>query len=348
MKRMDIIPHSQPWIGDAEKKAVIEVMDSAMLSSGSVTNNLEAYLAEYLQKKHALFTGNGSQAQTLLLLGMGVGLGDEVILPSYVCNKVYKAVEITGATPVLADIGDRWLMEPENVKPLISPRTAAIVLPHVYGLNGWSEKFREFNIPLIEDICQSLGHTNKNWRTGTYTDYAFTSFHGTKPLGAGEGGMLFINDSKLFEKILKIRRKNAMYTLGTEMVAATALSQFQRYDAILKRRREIADYYNQNLPEKLNREMKALTASSMNFRYILKSEKGFEHIKTTFMDRGIHVRKGVDNLIHREKGKEDLEFPNSTSAFESTISIPLLPQLSNEEVKYIVSVTNELFNKHIL
>lgn len=342
------IPHSQPWISEAEKIAVMEVMDSAMLSSGSVTNKLEAFLAEYLQKKHSLFTGNGSQAQTLLLLGMGVGLGDEVILPSYVCNKVYKAVEITGATPVLADIGNRWTIEPEHVKPLINPRTAAIVLPHVYGLNGWAEKFMEFNVPVIEDICQSLGHSDKNARTGSYTGYAFTSFHGTKPVGAGEGGMLFINDSKQFEKILKIRRNNAMYTLGTEMAAATVLAQMQRYESILQRRREIAEYYNTNLPEALNRKMQNLTSSSMNFRYLLHSEKEFDSIKKAFIERGIHVRKGVDNLIHRETGREDAEFPNSTAAFEQTVSIPLLPQSSDEEIQYIVSVTNELFEKNII
>lgn len=343
-----MILHSQPNITQSELLALQEVLNSAMLSSGDKTTQLEKQLAAYLNKKHALITGNGSQAEVLILLALGIGPGKEVILPSYVCNKVYKAVEITGAKPVLVDIGLNWLMEPSNVAPYLQKNTAAILLPHVYGYNGWQQNFEQFNVPIIEDICQSLGHNHLPFRTGTYTDFAFTSFHGTKPMAAGEGGMVFVNDEEVFAKIVQIRNTNPLFTKSTEMVASLALSQFNRYGDLLKRRDEIATFYNNNIEPTLTESSQDRLLKSMHFRYILKSNKDFDLIKAEYYKAGIHVRKGVDNLIHREIGLSDDAFPNSTNAYNTTVSIPLLPQLTQTQCEHIVGTTNSLFQVGIL
>jgi dTDP-4-amino-4,6-dideoxygalactose transaminase len=313
-----------------------------MLSQGPVTAELERELAQYLNKNFALFTGNGSQAQALILMAKGVGPGSEVILPSYVCHKVYSAIEITGATPVLTDIGDNWVMTPAEVKKAITSKTKAIILPHVYGINAWTEEFNDFGIPVLEDICQSLGHNNAAFRTGTYTPFAFTSFHGTKPMGAGEGGMMFVNDETLFHKILEIRESNPLITDGNELVAAVALSQFKRYNSILNRRKEIAEFFMNSINPELWQNMKMVSEKSMYFRFLLKSTRPFESIKQEFYKRGIHVRKGVDNLIHREIGLSDNLFPNSTRAYETTVSIPLLPQLTHDQLLSVTDAVEEI------
>jgi perosamine synthetase len=343
-----LIPHSQPNITPSELLAMQEVLNSAMLSSGENTAELEKQLAAYLNKNHALMTGNGSQAQVLILMALGIGPGKEVILPSYVCDKVYKAVEITGAKPVLVDIGLNWLMEPNNVVPYLQKNTAAIILPHVYGYNAWQQGFEQFNVPIIEDICQSLGHNHLPFRTGTYTDFAFTSFHGTKPLAAGEGGMVFVNDEKVFGKLVQIRNSNPLFTKSTEMVASLALSQLNRYADVLKRRGEIAAFYNNNIESALTESSQDSLVQSMHFRYILKSNKDFEVIKAEYYKAGIHVRKGVDNLIHREIGLSDDTFPNSTNSYNTTVSIPLLPQLTQAQCEHIVATTNDLFKAGVL
>jgi dTDP-4-amino-4,6-dideoxygalactose transaminase len=343
-----LIPHSQPIVTNLETDAVLGVLNTALLSSGENSAELEQELAKYLNKEHALFTGNGSQAQTLIMQAIGVGPGKEVILPTYVCSKVAKAVEILGAKPIIVDIGDSWLLEPQNVRNKINENTAAIILPHVYGFNAWSEDFLQWGIPVIEDICQSTGSNNANLRTGTYTDFAFTSFHGTKPLAAGEGGMLFVNDSNLFEKIKQIRKSNPLYTLGTEMASALALSIFKQYDKILAKRQEIANIYTANIDQSLVEHYKSGTLKSMSFRYILKSNGNFDAIRIAYLNEGIHVRKGVDSLVHREFKFADNEFPKSVKAFETTVSIPILPHLTAEQVNHIVETTNKLHKAGVL
>ncbi|MBS3912920.1 MAG: DegT/DnrJ/EryC1/StrS family aminotransferase [Bacteroidetes bacterium] len=341
---MNYIPHSQPWITEAEESAVQAVMQSALLSKAEGITAFEKKMAEHLNKKFALFTGNGSQAQALILMAMELAMDDEVILPSYVCKKVYDAVIFAGATPVLCDIGTDWLMTPEEVAQKISGKTRAIILPHVVGLNGWNADFNSFGIPVLEDICQSFSDQDG---PGTYTNFAFTSFHGTKPIAAGEGGMLFVNDENIYSKILKIRKEIPVFTVGNELTSAVANTLLERWNVILQRRKEIAELYHFHLPQRLN--MKFLKQkNATNFRYLLQSDKDFQSIRLAYLDKGIHVRQGIDNLIHRDIGLSDTEFPNSSFLFQTTVSIPILPQLKEEEIQHIISVTKEFAEKEII
>lgn len=344
---MNIIPHSQPWITALELDAVHAVMKRSMLSRAEEMQELENRMGKYLNKKHALFTGNGTQAQWLILMGMGIGPGDEVILPSYVCRKVYTAVKLTGATPVLCDIGKDWVMTIEKTKEKVSARTRAVLLPHVYGLNAWNDGFAELGVPVIEDICQSFGHLDKANCTGTHTGAAFVSFHGTKPIAGGEGGMLFVNGNGLFEKIQEIRSAHPFISFGSNTVAAGLLAQFDHYKEALRKRNAIAKRYNTELPDALNADQKRLTDSSMNFRYVLKSKKDFEKIRQKFMEKNIHVRKGVDNMIHRDEALEG-DFPNTETCFATSVSIPILPQMGDKEIQRVVEAVNGMYEQGLL
>lgn len=342
------IPHSQPSIGPDEQAAVKAVLGSSMLSRGGVTKSLEDKLSDYLDKKYALFTGNGTQAQMLLLKAMNIGAGDEVILPTYVCDKVLKGVIAVGATPVLCDVDERGLMDEARIASKINPATKAIILVHIFGLNAWSDNLLHFNIPIIEDICQSFGHNDVRLRTGTHTQYAFTSFHGTKTIGAGEGGMLFVNDSEVFQRILEEKARSGFFTSGTDVIASIVLSIFQRYPAILERRQWIANRFNKELHPDLAEFMIRHGNDGMNFRYIIRSKGNWNHIQEAFLEKGIHVRKGVDALLHRSLGMNDELYSNAVQVFNATVSIPLLPQLLAEDISHIILFSNELHERGIL
>ena len=105
-----MIPHSQPWITEHDKILMGSLLDSRMLSNGVLMSKLELELAQYLNKKYAIFTGNGTQAQVLILKALGIGPGDEVILPTYVCDKVLKGILFVGATPVFCDVNGHWCL----------------------------------------------------------------------------------------------------------------------------------------------------------------------------------------------------------------------------------------------
>lgn len=340
-----MIPHSQPWISEAELAAGLRVMQSAMLSRGEEVAALEAEMAGYFGKRFALFTGNGSQAQTLILGAMGTGPGDEVVLPTYVCHKVADAVKLTGATPVLCDVGEYWNATPETVSSVCTVRTTAVVLPHVNGINAWKPAFGELGVPVIEDICQCIGDNHLKGQAGTNTSWAFTSFHGTKCIGSGEGGMLLTDDEEQFKKVLTLRRENPLYTAGTELSAAIARAQLKRYADILERREEIARRYNTGLPETLTAAYRSLGTDSMKFRYLLKIRTSHMQARTAFAAAGIHVRQGIDHLIHRDMGLDDARFPNAVSLFSNTLSIPLLPQMTDEQVAHVITTINNLYKQ---
>ena len=319
-----------------------------MLSRGEQMLSMEHAMAEYLNKKHALFTGNGTQAQMLLLKSLGIGPGDEVILPTYVCDKVWKGVVAIGAIPVLCDVGENGVMTHAQLLPKITTKTKAIILVHIFGINAWTRELADFNIPIIEDICQSFGSIEPKKRTGTYTNYAFTSFHGTKALGLGEGGMLFLNDASQFENIKDLKASMGFVTSGTEIIAAMGNIQFSRYQSGLERRREIALEYLRGIPNELNTWAKATANGSMHFRYVLSSNKDWETIRKAYLEHGIHVRKGVDSLLHRTYGFRDDEFPVATQLFNQAVSIPILPQLTEAQAHHIINRTNLLFQQGFL
>lgn len=343
-----MILHSQPWIIKQDQDSVKACLASAMLSKGSVTAELEQKLAASLNKKYAVFTGNGTQAQLLLLMALGIGEGDEVILPTYVCDKVLKGVLALNATPVLCDTGMDGNMTPETIAEKITPSTKAIILVHIFGRNAWTDDMDKLGIPIIEDVCQSLGHLNENFRTGTHTNMAFTSFHGTKCLPAGEGGMLFVNGDDVYEKILQLKARSGYITSGTDLVSSLVLSQFYRYDTILKNRLALAEAYNHSIDSRLVETEKQLFHSGMHYRYVLTSKGDWNAIQQAYLEQGIHVRKGVDSLLHRQLGLSDAAFPNAVQAFETAVSIPILPQLTQNQAEHIVEVTQQLAKKGIL
>lgn len=339
-----MIPHSKPWISPSEESSALERIRLGALSKSEKTILFQKALAQYLQKDFSITTGNGTQALYLILNYLKIGAGDEVILPSYVCDKVYFGIQQTGAQPVLCDTGPNWVMTFESVQDKITTKTKAIVLVHIFGINAWSNKFTEFNIPIIEDICQSFGHNELAYRTGTYTQFAFGSFHGTKPFYTGEGGFLAVNDESAYQKILEIKHKSGLISEMTDVQSAMGLSLLNRYGDILKRRKFIANYYFNHIQFVSTQPLKLTAESNMFFRFPLLSNLDFKSAAQDFIDKGVHIRKGVDALIHRMIGLSDSLFPNTVNCFNCTISIPILPQMNIEEMDIVVDAANEILN----
>lgn len=344
-----MIPHSQPWITEDDKSTLSKLMDTKMLSKGEVMSNLKKSFANYLNKNYTLFTGNGTQAQVLLLKALGIGEGDEVIVPTYVCDKVLKAIIFVGATPVICDVNGFWVMDEHTIAQKISKKTKAIILVHIFGINAYTDNLRQFNVPIIEDICQSIGE-NEGVKTGTFTDFAFASFHGTKMLAAGEGGMLFVNSKEVYENCLNFQNKLGIFNKGTDLIASLLINQLNRIEKNIMHRKSIASRYTKELPQELVRKFIEMPLKTMYFRYLLNTNKDFDEIKNAYQSEGIAVRRGVDALLHLEYSKYSNggTYNNSEELFKSTVSIPILPHLSDKQVSHIISTTHKLFQKGII
>lgn len=337
---MQNIPHSKPWITKVEIAAISTMLPSLMLSQGKKTRMLERRLASWLNANDGVGVASGSAAIVLALHGLAVGKGDEVIVPTYVCRSVLEAVITAQAIPVLCDVGPNWVMTAIEAKRHISSKTKAIIVPHIYGIFADIDSFRHLQVPIIEDCAQALDAYKKRSAKG---DVVVLSFHPTKCLAAGEGGMAISSDEKILNRMRAYRDGDSaiyasrLFSPLSDIASSLVLAQLDRYEDGLLRRREIASAYisviDSCCPNILNKEA---LRNSMFFRFPLCVNGGLNSCQQDFADVGIQVRKGVDELLHRGSGQLDQMFPVAVDLFNTTISVPIYPALSSDEERRCV------------
>ena len=229
-------------------------------------NRFEALFKQHLGVSHAIATSSCTGALHMGIAALGIGPGDEVIMAD--TNWIATAAPIVhlGATPVFVDIlPDSWCIDPEEAEAAITPRTKAIVAVHLYGnlcdmdrLLAIGEKY---GIPIIEDAAEAIGSLHDGRRAGSMGAFGAFSFHGTKTLTTGEGGMFVTNDADLYERVLTLsnhgRTRGQTKQFWPDMVgfkykmsniqAAIGCAQMERIDSLIQRKREVFRTYQENL-----------------------------------------------------------------------------------------------------
>jgi UDP-4-amino-4-deoxy-L-arabinose-oxoglutarate aminotransferase len=349
-QRFSTIPHSMPHISSKDKAAVEAVLKSGMIAEGEVVEQFEQAVSKYLGMAGGVATSSGTTALFLALKCLDVGEGDEVVIPSYVCRSVWDAVSATGARPVLCDIGEDWCINIHTVEPHITRKTKAIILVHIFGIVADADPLLDLGIPIIEDCAQAFGARRGNKIAGTFGRISITSFQATKPFTTAEGGMALSNNENVLKKIRGLKKGvtdflalRYLYPM-TDLQAALGLSQLARYDEFLHRREEIANYYFSELKDLPLQLPRAIRDKSIFFRFPLRTKRDFEELKASFLLRGIHVRRGVDSLLHRQCGMKSDDFPGTERLFSETVCLPLYPALNNQHVKKIVTSCQEIFS----
>lgn len=333
-----MIPHSKPWITLDDQHAVNEIMNSGMIAEGYKVKQFEIILAEYLGANDVVATGSGTAAIIFALLSLEINTGDEVIIPTYVCDSVSKAVRAVGAIPVLCDVTEHWVMDPECVRNKITNRTKAIIVVHTFGIAADIEAFLELGIPIIEDSCQAFGGMYKGRPLGLTGTIGIFSFHATKCLTTGEGGAVVSRDVDIMNRIKKMKEQKVLPAPMTDLQAVLGISQLSRYNDFLKYRRRIAETYIEMLPPHFTEQIRKIKSRTMFFRFPLRMKWNdeFDDLKKWFDQRGIQVRRGVDELLHRRIGLVDREFENAVRCYNETLSIPILPFFTQENVNQII------------
>ncbi len=333
---MEEIVHSKPWISNEDEAAVRAVLTSGILAQGACCPRFEEEMSQWLGVSNGVGVGCGGAAIELALRALDCGPDAEVILPTYVCRTVLDAVVAVGAKPVICDVGPNWVVQKSNISPHITMRTRAIIVPHMYGGYADIQTIRELGYPVIEDAAQALGSSAQHAIQG---DLIVLSFHPTKCLTTGEGGMVLACDSTLIAKCRLGRDANES-TLGrqfaplSEIAAALGLSQLARYNEFLSRRRSIAHVYKNALKGQTGIEQDTTNPiDTMYFRFPLHRTGGVDRCQEAFRRHGIHVRRGVDRLLHRLMGTPDSEFPTAVAHFSTTVSLPIYPALHPHEIE---------------
>jgi perosamine synthetase len=262
-----MIPVAAPALVGNEKKYVLDCLESSWISSnGQYIERFESAFAEFCGVKHALSCSNGTVALHLALLALGIGTGDEVIVPTLTYVATANAVVYCGAKPIFVDSEpETWNLNPALLEDCITPRTKAIIVVHLYGhpvdMDAVMDVANKHGLFVVEDAAEAHGAEYKDRRVGSIGHISTFSFYGNKIITTGEGGMVVTDDDALAAKVRQLKGQGMdpshrywfpivgyNYRM-TNIEAAIGLAQLEKVDWHIARRREIVTQYIETLKD---------------------------------------------------------------------------------------------------
>tara|TARA_B110000908_G_scaffold80909_1_gene96973 strand:- start:27162 stop:28313 length:1152 start_codon:yes stop_codon:yes gene_type:complete len=254
----------EPWIDSKELEQLTKVIESTYVTEGPLTREFENLLQKYTGSKHVIAMANGSLAIFAALKAMGIGPGDEVIVPNLTFVATANSVILAGATPIFCEIYcDNFAIDLSQAERLVTKNTKAIIPVHLYGkpanMSDVNDFAKAFGISVIEDAAQGVGVFYKGQHTGTMSSIGVLSFYGNKTMTTGEGGVCLTNDDNLAKKLYKLknhgRSKKGTFiheTIGfnlsfSDLQAAVGIAQFHKLKDIIDKRFEIFNAYKAGL-----------------------------------------------------------------------------------------------------
>jgi len=347
---LKFIPHSRPFLDEEEIETVKRVLYSGYIAQGREVEKFEKKISRLTESKSACALCNGTTALRLTLEVLGIGKGEEVVLPDYTCTALLYAVLSLQAKPKIVDILSSHLqLDVEKFHASIGSRVKAVILPYMFGIIPKVEVYRREGVYLIEDGAQALG-TKKIGKIGKALIY---SFYATKMITTGEGGMVCSDETSLIEKIKDLREydKKDEYSLRfnykmTDIQAAIGVVQVEKVAGFIRRRKKIQRYYDDFF---LSQELAFKPAEIeewIPFRYLIKlSPETLDKVEKEYYAYGIEVKKPVYQLLHRYLKLPDNLYPESVKCYNSILSLPLYPALKDEEVEKVVESSKKIFKK---
>ncbi len=351
---------AKPQLDEAEIEAVSDVLRSGMIAQGQRVTDFEQAFAEYNGVEHAVAVNSGTAALHAALLAHGIGKGDEVITSPFSFIATANAVLFTGATPVFADIEpETFNIDPDLMAEKIGPRTKAIMPVHLYGHPAEMDAIRDIaedrHLLLIEDACQSHGATFGGKKVGSFGTGAF-SFYPTKNMTTSEGGMLTTNSKSVAEKARMIRAHGSAqrylhemlgYNLRmTDICAAIGLVQLQKLDRYTAQRQQNAEGLTKGLQDV--EDIKCPTVKDgcghVFHQYTVRTTRR-DDLAAYLNDKGIGTGIHYPIPIHRQPYYQELGYtdsmPISEKASREVLSLPVHPQLAEEDISHIISSVKE-------
>jgi perosamine synthetase len=328
----------------ADAQAVAAVVRSGRLSPSPVVEQFETAVAHTLGVSGAAAVSSGTAALYLALRALGVGPGDEVLLPSYVCSALLHATEATGATARLVEVDpETFNLAPDDARRRLRRRTKAVIVPHLFGLSADLKELLALGPPVIEDCAQTIGVSYHGRPVGSFGAAAICSFYATKLVAAGEGGIVASASSTLLAKVRDGRAYDERRRIASGfnfklsgLHAALGLSQLRRLPQMVSRRRQIARRYDgalAGLP--WSRPVWPDDRGHAYYRYVVRISGGVDHVMARLLAAGVTARRPVFRPIHRYLGQTG--FPVTDRLWREALSLPVYPGLTEQELRQIIS-----------
>lgn len=337
---------ARPDVGEAELAAVAEVLASGMLTMGPKVGELERALAAACGTADAVVVSSGTSALHLAILALGIGPGDEVIVPAYTFPATANAVELCGARAVLVDVdADTFNLRPELVVDALTPRTRAVLPVHLFGRPvDWEELQTAVpqEVALVEDAAGALGARYRGQPCGSLGLMACLSFHPRKIVTTGEGGAVTTDEAELADAVRRLRHHGIVprgevdipapglnYRLA-DILCAIGIPQVERLEQLLAARERVAAWYTERL-EHLVLTPSAAEGDRHGWQaYVVQLSRRDEALQALRAE-GIEVQIGTYALHRLGAYRDRGAFPGADRAFEDALALPFATTTTESE-----------------
>jgi UDP-4-amino-4-deoxy-L-arabinose-oxoglutarate aminotransferase len=383
--RQTFLPFTRPSITEAEIREVSETLRSGWITSGPRVVAFEKAFSAYVSAPFGIAVTSGTAGFHILLQALGIGPGDEVITPSLTWPSPVNMMEFVGARPVFADIDRQtFQLDPASVERVLTPQTKAIVPVHFAGqpcdLDAFQALCQKHNLILIEDAAHAIGTAYRGQRIGSQKNPAVFSFHAIKNLTTGEGGLITVSDERLRDRLVSLRfhgvdqdawkryaREAAKgydlfepgwkYNL-TDLQAALGLAQLRRIEEMNGRRAKLAELYDRlfdGIPEIIRPARVSYPSNHAWHLYTilidpertgLTREEFREEMRKRNIGTGLHFLAVHELSFYRERYRPSPELlRNSEYVAARIVSLPLFPDMREEDVVEVVEEIRDIFNE---
>ncbi len=360
----DFIMQMQPWFGDEEKRAISEYLDEGgFMTEFKRTEKFEQMIAEFTKSKHCIVVNNGTISLTLAAISLGIGPGDDVLVPNYTMIASPNSVKMIGANPVFVDVEDETLcMDVRLAEKALTKKTKAVMLVTANGrypkagIQAFKDLCKKQGLPLIEDAAQSLGSYFPDGKhIGVHGDIGSFSFSSPKIISTGQGGCLITDSDELANKLRRLKDfgrsgggTDVHDTIGynfkfTELQACLGIEQMKKLPARINRKKEIAKRYEKNLSA-----VKGLQLFKHNFDHTVPwfidslCERRAD-LQAFLKDKKIGTRVMYPAINQQKAYQVPGEFPVSSKIGEQGLWLPSANQLTDNQVDRICKCIREFY-----
>ena len=358
-----------PNVGALEKEYLSKAIDTNFISTiGPLVPQFEEQFARYLGVKKAVSTQSGTAALHMALYELGIGRGDEVIVPALTFIASVNPISYVGAKPIFVDVDlETWTMIPEDIEKKISKKTKAILVVHLYGnpcvMDTIMKIARKHDLFVIEDATESLGAKYQGKYTGTIGDVGCFSFNGNKTITTGGGGMIVGKDSKRLEHIKFLVNQGRDETRGyfhpevgfnyrmTNLEAALGLAQIKRLDEFLMKKKKFCEMYTQELHDVKSVSFQKEYPQGKSACWLTCVQFGknidVDKIRQRLNERNIQARRIFMPVVAFPpyRGKRMSDYKNSYQIFDRGLCLPSSTLNTLNDIEHVCAALKEVIKK---